>query len=377
MPEPAGFTSRLFITGSLAFVLIGALGAAYAVALPAFSRAFDLPSGAAALILSTHATGGVLAVLAMTAGVRGLSKPVSMLLMAAGAGLIAAQLAWPVMLLGSLIAGAGFGLIATHVNRSFLTGFGMRGPGMVGLVNAVSGVGLIATPLIFVWLGGNAMLMFGAIALMALTVLVLLPRGADAEPGPRGLPRLRQAQMGILLLNHLSAGLETALAGLGVTALIAMGWAESDAARLASGFFAALLLSRLSLYWLMRVISPGMLFLIGIIGTALTAGIAALGWPALGYVMAGAAVGLAFPAYFVWGARVLGPDPRMSAAMLLSGLTGGAVGPLAFGALLGVIGLPNLFAAVAVLAALLALAIALTLARTLTPAQGAALQDGH
>jgi len=372
MSEPAGFTSRLFVTGSLAFVLIGVLGAAYGVSLPAFGRAFGLQPGAAGLILTTHALGGVLAVLAMTAGVRGLSAPVSMGLMAAGAALMAAGLSWPATLAGSLIAGSGFGLIATHVNRSFLNGFGPRGPGMVGLVNAISGIGLIAAPLVFVWVGGNPLVLFAAIALFALALLALLPRG-DGDPAPRGLPNLRQARMGILLLNLVSTGLEAALAGLGVTTMIALGWAESDAARLASGFFAAFLLTRLALYWLTRIIPPGLLFLISVIGTALTAGIAALGWPALGFVLSGATVGLAFPSFYVWGARVLGPDPRMAAAMLLSGLAGGAVGPLAFGALLAVVGLQHLFVAVAGLAALLAVAIALTLA----PARAAALREGR
>lgn len=361
MPQPAGFASRLFVSGSLAFVLIGILGGAYGVALPAFSRAFGLDPGAAGLILTIHATGGMLAVLAMTAGMRGLTARLAMVLMAAGAALLAAGLNWPAMLLGAFVAGAGFGLIAAHVNRAFLSGFGSRGPGMVGLVNAISGLGLIAGPLVYLWVGGNPGILFVGIAVIALSLIAVLPRGSGADGGPRGLPNLRQARMGILLLNHVSVCCEAALAGLGVSALIALGWAEADAARLASGFFAAYLVSRLALYWLTRVIGPGLLFLIGALGTACAATIAALGWEATGYVLSGATVGLGFPSFYVWGARVLGPDPRMSAAMLLSGLAGGAVGPLAFGALLAVIGLEHLFAAVAVVGAVLAVAIALVL----------------
>ena len=367
MPAYPGFASRLFVSGMASFVLIGILGAAYGVALPAFTRQHDLGPGAASLILTVHSTGGVLAVLAATAGVPGLGARTALALMAAGAALIALAPVWSLTLAGGFVAGAGFGLIATHVNRMFLTGFGPRGPGMVGLVNAVSGVGLIAGPLVFLWVGGVPALLFGGIAVFsAVLIPVFAADAADLPDGPRGLPNMLQPKMGILVLNLLSVCLEAAIAGLGVSALIVLGRGEGEAATLASVFFAAFLVSRLSLYWLTRLAGPAYLFLIGTIGTAAAAGLAALGWHATGYVLSGLFIGMAFPSFYVWGARVLGPDPRMSAAMLLAGLSGGAVGPLVFGAVLAVTGLEWLFATVAVLALLLSLAIALSIA----PARG-------
>jgi fucose permease len=368
-----GFASRLFISGSLSFVLIGVLGAAYGVALPAFARDFDLGPGAAGLILTVQALGAVAAVLAQLAGVPGLSSRLAIALIALGTGIIALGPTWIVTMGGGVVAGAGFGLIATHVNRDFLTGFGPRGPGMVGLVNAVSGIGLIVGPLIYVWAGGSPRILFGGIAVLALAIIPLFPAGAGAQDGPRGLPPLWQPRMGVLGLNLWSVALEGALGGLGVTALIAIGWGEPQAAQLASGFFAAFLVARLSLYWLTRVLDNAHIYLLGVAGTAVAAGLAAAGFTGFGHVLSGATIALCFPAFFVWGARVLGPDPRMSAAMLLSGFIGGALGPLIFGAIVAVVGLPNLYLTIAFGAG----ALALVLAAAIAPARRLILREGR
>jgi FHS family glucose/mannose:H+ symporter-like MFS transporter len=360
MTAPSVFLSRLFLSGTASFVLIGVLGAIYGVALPAFTRLYGLDTGAASLILTTHAMGGVLSVIAAVAGLRGLGARTSMVLMALGTGLIALTPGWPLTLLGSLIAGAGFGLIVTYVNRSFLSGFGERGPGMVGLVNGISGIGLIAGPLFYIWAGGNPAIVFAGIALVSLCLVAMFRPETAARTASGARPVVLHWRMAILLLNFISVSLEMAMSGLGASALIALGWSENAAATLASGFFAAFLISRLSLYWLTRRFSSEMLFLIGTIGTVIACLMAATGWEAIGYVAAGGFIGLSFPSFFVWGARVLGPDPRMSAAILLSGLSGAAFGPLVFGALLGTVGLEALFLSVAVIGGLLAVAIALS-----------------
>lgn len=362
MSATPGFASRLFVSGSLAFVLIGVLGAGYGVALPAFTRNFGLEPGAAGLILTTQAAGAVLAVAAMTLGVRGLSARLAAALMAAGAAVVAVGLSWPATLAGASVAGAGFGLIAAHVNRAFLEGFGDRGSGMVGLVNAISGVGLIAGPLAYVQVGGSTLLLFGGIAVFAALLIPLLSGGAwDTAAGPAVAGTIRPRRLAILILNHLSVFLEAALAGFGVVALIALGWSEEAAARLASGYFASYLLGRLSLYWVARRVAPDWLFLIGTIGTSAAALAAAAGLHAVGFVASGAFVGIAFPSFYVWASRLLGPDPRMQSSIVLAGLSGGAIGPLAFGAVLASAGMGMLFAAVAALGGALAVAILLVM----------------
>jgi fucose permease len=360
--DQPGFLSRLFISGSVAFVLIGIVGALYGVALPAFARAYGLAEGEAGLILTTHAGGAVAAVLAATLGLPGLGARTATALIAAGAAGVALMPGWPVTLAASSVIGAGFGLIATEVNRAFLSGFGARGPGMVGLVNGISGGGLVAGPLLFVLAGGSIPAVYGGVALLAAALILTFdpaPPAAGRETAP---PRRRPGwRLGILLLNHFAVCLEAALAGLGVTALIAAGWDEQGAATLAAGFFAAFLLARVALYWITRHVAADLLFLIAAAGTALCAGVAALGFPAAGYVAAGGFVGLSFPAFFVWGARLLGADARMSAAILLSGLLGLALGPLVIGAILRETGVQALFAVVAIAAGGLTLAILATI----------------
>lgn len=358
MSATPGFASRLFVSGSLAFVLIGILGAAYGVTLPAFTRAFGLEPGTAGLILTTQGIGAVIAVGAVTAGVRWLTARLSVALVAAGTGLIAAGITWPLTLTGAAIAGAGFGLIAAHVNRTFLQGFGDRGPSMVGLVNAISGLGLIAGPLIYVQAGRSTTILFGGIAVMAALLIPLFddPPASREQVAATRAP-IRVGRLPILILNHLSVFMEIALGGFGAVALIALGWSEAGAATLVSAFFASYLIGRLSLFWLAGLIGPDRLFLVGTAGTAVAALVAALGLPAVGYVASGAFVGMAFPSFYVWGSRVLGPDARMQSSIILAGLSGGAIGPLVFGGLLSWLGLPALFAAVAALGGALSIAI--------------------
>lgn len=356
-----GFASRLFVNGTLAFILIGVLGAAYGVALPTFTRMYDLGPGAAGLILTVSASGGMFAVIALTAGLPYLGSRTAMVLLGSGSGLVALGLSWPLTVLGGLCAGAGFGLIATHVNRSFLTGFGPRGPGMVGLINAISGIGLVIAPLLFILSGNRPAVIFGGIAIAALALVMPFPAAAAHDVGPRGFPPLFKPRMGILLVNVASGVIEMAVVGLGVTALIATGWSQDAAAALASVFFAAFLVARLALYWLSLLLAPEYLLLTGIFGTAASMAVAAFGLEAVGYVVSGFFIGLVFPSFYVWGSRVLGPDPRMGAAMMVSGLSGGALGPLVFGALLAQIGFPYLWASVAITGTVLTIIVALVL----------------
>jgi len=227
---------------------------------------------------------------------------------------------------------------------------------MVGLVNGISGAGLIAGPLLYVWTGGNVAILYGGLALLS-AVLILTFDQAQAAPSAGRFSTLATWRAGILVLNHVAVSLEASLGGLGVTALIASGRTEDGAAILAAGFFAAFLLARVALYWITRHVAADMLFLVAAIGTAFSTALAALGFQATGFIAAGAFVGLSFPSFFVWGAQALGEGPRVSAAILLSGLTGLALGPFAIGAILRVTGVEALFTVIAIGAAALSVAI--------------------
>jgi MFS transporter, FHS family, glucose/mannose:H+ symporter len=356
MTSSPGFNTRLFLTGALAFVATGMLSSLFGVALPVYVQQFGLTEGQGTVLLSMYGLGAFLTVVAGIMASRLLTLPRGLLAIAAGVGLLAAQLNWGLMLLGGGLAGVGLGILAVVVNRQFLAGFGARGPGMVGMVNAVFGLGAIISPLLFVRVGGLPGLVFGGIGVLALLTLPLVqPDRSLADQSP-GLPHLAQWRLLILGFNMLSAMVEVGLVGLGPTALIAQGLDGFAAARLVSAFSVCFLLGRLSLYWLTRAVGSDLLFLISLIGTALCMILAATGSPAIGYVLAGGFIGMFFPTFYVWAIGVLG-DARMGSVILCAGLSAVTICPVVLGLILGVTGEDALFAIMAATAGLLALAL--------------------
>ena len=288
-----GFASRLFLSGALAFLLAGSVPALYGVALPVWTRTFGLGQGDAGLLLSANGAGAFLAVLAGVFGLPGQTMRAGLSVLALGTALLALEFTWAVKLAGAFVTGMGFGLLTTSVNRSFLAGFGPRGPGMVGLVNALYGLGAILSPLAFLAAGAHPGPILVFLAIVAAVVATLAPR--DTSPAPRGLPDLRQRRLLVTLFILGNGLIEGISVGFGASALIASDLAPGTAARLTSGFFAAYLLSRISLYWLAARIAPARLLLLGLGGAGLSMAVAAFVAPAPGYVLAGAFVGMIFP----------------------------------------------------------------------------------
>lgn len=346
-PAFPGFASRLFVSGASAFLVAGAVPALYGVALPVWSRALGLSEGEAGLLLSANGAGAFLAVLAGVFGLPGQTVRAGLAGLALGAALLAAGLGWGPLLAGAAVTGAGFGLLTTSVNRGFLAGFGPRGPGMVGLVNALYGLGAILAPLAFLAAGARPGAVFGMLAALAAILALLAPRDG-APPAPRGLPDLRDRRLLVTLFIFGNGLIEGISVGFGASALIATGLSAETAARLTSGFFLAYVASRLSLTWLAGRVAPARLLVLGLGGAGLAMALAALGLPGPGYVAAGAFVGMIFPSYYVWAMRILGEDGRMTAAILTMALLGGMIAPVALRPLLAAAGADAVFAVVAV-----------------------------
>jgi hypothetical protein len=354
---------RLLVSGLASLVLIGCVPALYGVSLPLYRRLFDLADGQGGQLLAAHGIGALGGVIAGMLGVRWLTARASIAALGLGSAVIATELAWPVILLGTLIVGVGFGQISSIFNRRFLAEFGDRGPGMVGLLNAVFGIGAIVAPLLFVWAGGAPRLVFAGLAVMAALLLPLA--GAErkatgtAAMGLRALYTPRAAMLGLVAATVL---IEVGFFGFGPSALIAGGMDELDAARLASVFFAGFMASRLSLFWLTRHFDAALLFIASVAGVALAGLLDRAGLPAVAYLFGGACLGSVFPTFFVWASGVLGQSPVIAAAILAAGLTGAALGPLVLGAILAATGVAGLFWVMGLLATgILILAVALRL----------------
>ena len=360
---PARLPVRLLATGSLAFALLGIVPSLYGVALPSWTAAFGLGEGEAARILSAHGLGAFLAVAAGIAGLSLLTMRVGLGLLAAGAALMAGGWGWFPTLAGALVGGMGYGTVSVVVNRRVLIESGGRGPGMVGIVNAVFGLGAIAAPVLFLWAAGRpGPVLWGLAAGTALLALAAAPEPFGSR-APRGLPPLRDRRLLILLFNVAGIAIEVALPGLGASALLDLGLTEPDAARLTSAFFATFLLARLALWWLTRLIAADRLVLLALGGAGASAALASMGLPSLGFVLSGAFVGLFFPSFYVWGTQVLGGDARLGSAILTSGLLGATLGPILLEPILAHTGEAGVFPAMATLGLGAALAFAAVAAR--------------
>ena len=353
-PTP-GFNLRLFLTGAMSFIATGMLASLFGVALPVYVGQFGLTEGQGTVLLSLYGLGAFLTVVAGIFASRLLTLRRGLVAIALGVGLLALQWHWGLMLLGGGLAGMGLGVLAVVVNRQCLASFGARGPGMVGMVNAIFGLGAIISPLVFVWVGGLPALVFGGIGVLALLTLPLVQADQSLAAEAPGMPRLAQWPLLILLFNMLSAMIEVGLIGLGPTALIAGGLDGLDAARLVSAFSVCFLAGRLSLYWLTRNVSSDLLFLVSLAGTALCMGLSAAGWAATGFVMSGVFIGMFFPTFYVWAIGVL-RDARMGSVILCAGLSAVTICPIILGLILNQTGVAALFVIMAGLAAMLALA---------------------
>lgn len=352
---PQGLASRLFASGALAFLVVGMLPALFGVALPLWARDFGLAPGQGGTLFATYSAGALLTVIAGILGVPGLAMRPALASVALGAAGLALGTTWALLLIAAFVAGLGYGILAAGVNRRFLHDFGARGPGMVSFVNGVYGLGAILSPLLFLLAGGTLPTVFWATAALATLALLLAGPEPFRQAAP-GLPPLRP-RLAILLLNSGAVTLEAALVGLGASALVAGGTSEPDAARLVSAFFALFVTGRFALAPLSHRLPPGRTFLIGIAGVATCMGLA-LWAPAWGFVLSGFFSAVCFPSFFVWATRTLGPDPRIGAAILASGLLAGTLGPLLLRPILGTVGEEGLFWILGCFATALALVVA-------------------
>ncbi|MCU0907922.1 MAG: hypothetical protein MUF73_10835 [Rhodobacteraceae bacterium] len=366
---PSLLRSGLFWSGALTFIVMGVVSAVYGPALPALARAGDVALPEAGILISLHALGGLLALIA-GAVFGGVTGRLAVGCALAGAAMIAVAGPWVLTLAGALVMGAGYGLTATVYNRRFLVQMGARGPAMVGLLNAIFGIGSIAGPLVLVAAGGSVMLTYGLIALALLLLMPVAdlgraPAAPDVVPVAAGtgsghgpvLDVLRRPA--VLALGAVAIGIEAAAVGLGPGALIALGLGEREAAFTASAFFVLFLLGRLSLVWIAARVPALRILALALATAAACFAAATVAWPALFYTLAGGAIGMFFPAYFVAGSARYGTDERVGSVVLAAVYVGAVSIPAAGAAAMGMGGGAALFALLAALGAVAAGAVLL------------------
>ncbi|MGZ9812598.1 hypothetical protein ACXN5S_19210 [Pseudoroseicyclus sp. H15] len=361
MTTPESSPLRLMLTGGLGFALIGAVPGLYGLALPGWTAAYG--SAGAGWIIGLHGFGSTIAVLCGLFGLLRLTLRLALSALALGTLALGFGPGWGVLLPAAIVTGFGFGAMSVVVNRRFLTEFGARGPGMVGLVNAIYGIGAIAAPPALLITAGRPGPVYAGLAVLALLALPFVKPGPRRGAASLGLPPLHAGRLSILAFIFASAVIESTLVGYGPSALLAIGMAQANVALLTSGFFATFLAGRLALYWLAPRLQPEHVLAAGFFWVAAALVLVVAGLPALGFVAAGAGVAIKFPAFYVWATQVLGPDERFGAAPLLGALLGGTLGPFALAPLMAAAGAPVLFPVIAGLALAAGLALLASLRR--------------
>lgn len=331
--------AALLFAGIASFVLMGAAQSLYGPALPAFSRMFGVELGTAGLIVSAHWIGCAVGVAGMfLIGPRITPRHV-LVMMGAGAALIAVGLGWLVSLLGAVVFGAGYGCATVVFNPRVLRAFGPRGPAMVSLLNATFGIGAIVAPLVFVAVGNDPRIAFAICA--ALAVAIWISAGAASQPETIVAEtahkpfRLHLPALGFSLV---AIATEACLIGLGPSALIAAGETEVHAAQLLSLFFLTFLAARVLLTFVAHLLPSFTLHVVAVGGTALSAAGAALFEAGTFFVVMGMFAGMFFPSSYVTASRKMGEDPRVAPSIIAAGLVGGIIAPLVLSPFLGQMG---------------------------------------
>lgn len=327
--------AALLFAGLATFILMGAGQSLYGPALPAFSRSYGIDVQDAGLMISAHWVGCLIGVSAMFAFGARITPRHALALMGLGMAGIALLAGWGLTVIGAVVFGVGYGCATAVFNPRMLRAFGARGPAMLSLLNATFGIGAIAAPLVFVWLGNNPQTTFAIVT--GLCLLVWLgsgPAGSTAPVAEVGQTAPFRPHWGILAFGMVAIGMEACLIGLGPTALIRAGATETQAAELLSAFFAAFLLARVVLIFTAHLIGSFTLYTGAMAVAAACSAGAALVSPPLFFVALGVCAGLFFPGYYVTASRKMGEDLRVPPTILLSGLVGGILSPLLLPSLL-------------------------------------------
>lgn len=340
--------AALLFAGITTFALMGAGQSLYGPALPAFARAFDLTVAQAGWLVSALWIGSATGVALMFFRGRHVTPRHALGVMVVGSGIIASGIGWWPTLAGSVIFGTGYGISTVVFNPRVLKAFGVKGPSMVSLLNAMFAVGAILAPLGFVAIGSDPRLAFGVVS--GLCALVWLAAGTTeraATAEAAGASKPYRFRAGLLCFGVVCIGVEACLIGLGPTALIRAGASEETAARALSGFFVAFLIARSALVFMAHLVPAFTIYAFAMCGAALCAAGAAL-FPAVPFFIAmGAFAGLFFPGFFVTASRLMGDDPRVTPTIIAAGLVGGISSPVLLGALVEGMGERGFFQIVA------------------------------
>jgi MFS transporter, FHS family, glucose/mannose:H+ symporter len=351
----------LLFAGIATFVMMGAGQALFGPVLPVYVRDFSLSEAQSGLFVALLWVGCFLGVGLMYFKGAVIGPRHAIIAMAVGTGGMAASPGWLLTLIGGVVFGIGYGMATAVFNPRVMRAFGAAGPSMLSLLNATFGVGAIAAPLVFVWLGSDPVWAFGTVAALLLVIWVFAGPVGRESVAPKGEVKAFRPHWGILAFGMVAIGMEASLAGLGPTALIRAGVAEERASELLSAFFVVFLLARVALIFIAHRVQPFVLYLAAVGSAAAFALGAVFLSPPVFFVAMGASAGVFFPGFYVTASGKMGEDIRVPPTIVAAGLVGAITAPLILAPLSADLGERGFFILIAGILVAVSLAAAFSL----------------
>jgi MFS family permease len=192
-PGETSFT-RLAFAGSLgAFMLIGAIDAAYGPLLRLISQRFAVSLAFAGTVISVNFAGALIGVLcALAVFRRAPTRPIAtfaQVAIAAGCLTVAFSRNWPVLTLGVFITGIGFGATDFSLNQLMARTRPRGRAARLTILNAAFGAGAVLGPVFTGLLGGQTLVLGFAIAsviacTMSVSLIGISTTAPAADPRP-------------------------------------------------------------------------------------------------------------------------------------------------------------------------------------------------
>lgn len=317
------------LTGLLLFLLLGAVQALYGPTLKGLSQSLQVPLHTVTFLVSVHGAGALLGVLTLGSLVHPLTRyriPFALGLLVGGLVLLSLG-GWILALLGALLVGFGFGVLAVRTNTFFATRYAERSPSMVNLGNATFGIGAVLSPLLAGVLNDTPHLPY---LLMAVAGGLLIPLARSLQEGasvaavseaPRSASSKTLLWM-FLVLTAVGTGLESSSAFF-PTHFQSTGLSAAQAATFTSGFFLVFTLGRLLGVPLSARLSPFVLM-----GCSLLLNVLLLLFPSPWMlVLSGAGVALFFPNLLNWMMQSLPGAAQLTSHVVAAAMVGGTLMP--------------------------------------------------